>query len=1318
MANDNNIDGIISTTNSQILAAELKLPSDFNNSRTTGELAKLINYSTNTKTLYNKNSFNSVPDKQRPLMTWAIGETRNNFNNAFKDVVRISKYSISRSGLIFAGKQLLLQGLNAYNETKLYNPLMPVIGATHYATLGLVDRPLRFIEPNLGGALGALGLKTISSVFGTNAKPTAPKGTVGVSALPDNATDGGKGLLRGKTASEATQKFSSKWGPSPESGKFLSKVSNFLKSNTAVGTFLPIGQPEGTIYKVGDSSYGLMRLDDNNNLTYYTKDGIKKFIRDDDYKLMPYTPSSEIGGIDFNTYTDDVKEPINDTQTTGSTKLSSSYDSFFDNDANNKKLFNKSIKSGKINAENANVQYDQKYKVTSDSSSYYNDTFPEIKGDVLEQGNTLLTSSYDTFFNDTANYGKLFNKSIKPDKTFVETKTEKYEQKYKVTSDSSSYYIDSIPVLTGNDFTSGSTKLTSSYGSILNDTSPDKTKLFNIIGNTGFSYEEIGEIEKQKYSPGIEIGGLGNKYSEDNIVIQGGQLFSFSSSYYGEILTDAKNGLSPSSNLFNKIGNVGFSYEEINQQRLQKYSPGKEIGGDGLKYIKNSDLIKGGPLFLYSSSYYGKILNSVNNSSDPNSKLFNKIGKVGAGYEEIEDKSEPKYSAGSGIGGYEIGRYDDYINLLGTQFIYSSSYYGKILNSITNSLDPNSNLFNKTRKVGSSFEETTFKQRVKYSGGRNIGGKNQSYSSLIYSYKNNNLSEKFNDKSQLKDKQKQHITSTKANSTNLNAPIQTDSTIRDITVSLEKLISNPSLINKYDLNAETYVALNYANLMGIKDSTDVGKKAINYKSQKTYEAMVSNNPNALQNKNTLVKKGIDTNDPDNINLKEIINGDNFDISNYYSNNNDLDKYSPYSDDIIAFYFKDIVNDRYIPFRATVTGIQESMVADWTDVKYINRADRLYTYGGFSRTLSFRFNVAISSVKELLPTWKRINYFVGLVKPSNYTDGTVYSRFIIPPLIEFTIGDMYKNQPAVITQIGLSVPDNATWEVLPEEMAKLNDWQYLNGRINWRDSKNKYAQFPMECEINVNMNVLEKELTHTGGSHFGDFYIDNVYEATRGISGDESFSSNLYTRINKNIKIENGGIPSEPRVENGKTLSAPKSGNNVPSNIPQVNNAPRVNDAPQGNTNQVQQYIGSNFGTNQAGNLPIRPNPNLNQNINNPTVIPTPNRPSAPVLLESNERTNLLNDGELIVTEPPPGAVFDPRTGNLRAPLNTINDGGTNGPPPIPERFLETNERSNLINGGQIIPALPGTPRFVAPAETPATDSQGLVLPQWQSPTSR
>lgn len=249
---------------------------------------------------------------------------------------------------------------------------------------------------------------------------------------------------------------------------------------------------------------------------------------------------------------------------------------------------------------------------------------------------------------------------------------------------------------------------------------------------------------------------------------------------------------------------------------------------------------------------------------------------------------------------------------------------------------------------------------------------------------------------------------------------------------------------------------------------------------------------------------------DKINTIGVINSDKFGPGG--SKNGKL--YDPDADDLIAFYFHDLVNDRYIPFRSVFKGISESATAEWNDVSYMGRADKLYTYKGFTRTLSFGFTVNISSIKEFEATWQKINYFMGLVKPANYTaaketDLQTFSRFIIPPMIEFTIGNLYADQPGLITSIGFSVPDDSAWETLNETYANKNDWTYLNNVIKWGGSKNKFAQLPRTVDFSVSINLLEKEKPIVGGAQFGSAYHNDPYY--KNIVNQGTFSSNLLVK---------------------------------------------------------------------------------------------------------------------------------------------------------------------------------------------------------------
>ena len=243
-------------------------------------------------------------------------------------------------------------------------------------------------------------------------------------------------------------------------------------------------------------------------------------------------------------------------------------------------------------------------------------------------------------------------------------------------------------------------------------------------------------------------------------------------------------------------------------------------------------------------------------------------------------------------------------------------------------------------------------------------------------------------------------------------------------------------------------------------------------------------------------------------------------------------WNPYDHDQIAFYFYDVVNENFIPFRATITGVNENCTAGWDEMAFIGRADKVYSYNGFTRTLSFKFTVNITSIAELAPTWQRINYLMTVIKPSNYTTDTVASnnthaastgpnqgttstnnianRFMIPPMMTLTVGDMYKDQPIIITSIGISVPDDASWETLNEENSP-DGWSYL---ANYIKSPNVlYGQLPRTVEINLYMNLLEKEQPIMGGANFGNAPRSNIFNGTSDGK-------------NWNINVPNGKAPNK------------------------------------------------------------------------------------------------------------------------------------------------------------------------------------------------
>lgn len=200
-------------------------------------------------------------------------------------------------------------------------------------------------------------------------------------------------------------------------------------------------------------------------------------------------------------------------------------------------------------------------------------------------------------------------------------------------------------------------------------------------------------------------------------------------------------------------------------------------------------------------------------------------------------------------------------------------------------------------------------------------------------------------------------------------------------------------------------------------------------------------------------------------------------------------WEPYKDDLIALYFYDVVNEKYIPFRAAVKGISEAGNASWEEMPFIGRADKVYSYGGFNRNLSFNIKIVISSIVELAPTWQRINYIMTSYKPSNYTKAPAgssgnsrYDRFMVPPMFMLTMGDMYRDQPILIQSVTLTVPDDAAWETFNEDNVGAGNWGYMANLITSPGAK--FGQVPREVELGFTAVLLEKERAVVGGANFG------------------------------------------------------------------------------------------------------------------------------------------------------------------------------------------------------------------------------------------
>lgn len=127
-------------------------------------------------------------------------------------------------------------------------------------------------------------------------------------------------------------------------------------------------------------------------------------------------------------------------------------------------------------------------------------------------------------------------------------------------------------------------------------------------------------------------------------------------------------------------------------------------------------------------------------------------------------------------------------------------------------------------------------------------------------------------------------------------------------------------------------------------------------------------------------------------------------------------------DFIKFKFYDVVNKKYIIFRAILSGISDSITPEWSGTRYIGRPDQVYVYQGVERQISFSFEVYPKTKQELPVLWEKLNYLVGLCYPS------YHSNRMVAPFINLTLGDMFNQTPGFLNSLSIEVDDNTTWEI--------------------------------------------------------------------------------------------------------------------------------------------------------------------------------------------------------------------------------------------------------------------------------------------------
>ena len=199
-------------------------------------------------------------------------------------------------------------------------------------------------------------------------------------------------------------------------------------------------------------------------------------------------------------------------------------------------------------------------------------------------------------------------------------------------------------------------------------------------------------------------------------------------------------------------------------------------------------------------------------------------------------------------------------------------------------------------------------------------------------------------------------------------------------------------------------------------------------------------------------------------------------------------------------------DDIIVFRAAITALSDSYTANWTPVNMIGRADPNYHYSAFSRDVSLSFDIYATDRDEVKPIYRKLNALAGYTAPTYNPKSIVMEA----PWMRLTIGDLYHQQPVVLTSLSYTFAVDAPWEINLE-----NDTDMM--------------QVPLKIGVQCSFNMVSDYLPRKGGRFYT--LAKQFDENSTPIEGNDNWLSDT----------DSAPFVPEPPIGGGDGIKADPSG---------------------------------------------------------------------------------------------------------------------------------------------------------------------------------
>jgi hypothetical protein len=183
-------------------------------------------------------------------------------------------------------------------------------------------------------------------------------------------------------------------------------------------------------------------------------------------------------------------------------------------------------------------------------------------------------------------------------------------------------------------------------------------------------------------------------------------------------------------------------------------------------------------------------------------------------------------------------------------------------------------------------------------------------------------------------------------------------------------------------------------------------------------------------------------------------------------------------DFIVLKFKSVHTNETANFRATVTGISETVSPSWDTAKFLGSPFNYYTYSSIERSVSFNFKMYSTTPTQHIACWQRLNFLTGLAYPQGYS-----GPYAVPPFVEFTLGNLYKRKTTYIESLSYTMDDTAGWEI-----GSINTPSKV--KVNGKEVSMADYKLPIVIDVSITLKIVESKGTTDTQKFYGFSRLDS------------------------------------------------------------------------------------------------------------------------------------------------------------------------------------------------------------------------------------